>query len=91
MAKFLTQREKRKRKRQPYGQGARIFIDEKTPQIPCVIHDISEGGARLVLKAEHEMPILFSLLLGPKGPRRECRVVRQDGLMLSVAFLLKLN
>jgi len=91
MVKFRTQREKRKHKRQLYGQGARILIDEKTPQISCVIHDISEGGAHLVLQAEHKMPIIFSLLLGPKGPRRECRVVSQDGLMLSVAFWLQPN
>jgi hypothetical protein len=86
-----TQREKRKHKRQIFRHGARIHIDKKTPQIPCVIQDISEGGARLVLKAEHEVPVIFSLLFGPKGPRRECRLVRQDGLTLSVAFLRKLN
>jgi hypothetical protein len=89
MAKFRT--EKRKHKRQQYGQGARIHIDEKTPQIPCVLRNISEGGAALVLKAEYEMPPTFSLLLGPKGPRRECRVARQDGLMVSVVFLPKFN
>jgi hypothetical protein len=89
MAKFRT--EKRKHKRQLYGRGARIHIDEKTPQITCVIHDISEGGAAIGLKAQHDMPTTFSLLLGPKGPRRECRVVRQDGLMVSVVFLPKFD
>jgi PilZ domain len=83
-------REQRKKSRRPLHSEARIFIDGETPQIPCWVKDVSESGARLDLKDERsQLPPTFTLLLGPNGlPRRECAVVRQDGLSLGVIFLI---
>jgi PilZ domain len=83
-------REQRKKNRRPLHSEARIFVDESTSQIPCWVKDVSESGARLILKSEQDrLPPTFTLLLGPNGlPRRECAVVRQDGLSLGVIFLI---
>ena len=54
---------------------------------PCMVTDISEGGARLY--SEIEMPPVFTLAVSGDGVnvRRECRVVWRLGGELGVKFI----
>lgn len=63
-----------------YGSnGARIA--------PCVLRNVSAGGAQLELKREIELPKTFVLALSGKGEvRRRCRIVWQFATVIGVRF-----
>lgn len=84
---FRNRAELRKKPRRAFHYNARIVTGGEAAPIVCSIADISEIGARLALESETEVPDDFVLLLTPKGvPRRNCRVVWRDGLLLGVEF-----
>lgn len=84
---YRTHAELRKKPRRQFHYNARILIDEKTPAIACSIADISEGGARLTLERDKELPEAFMLLLTANGDaRRNCHVVWRTGLTIGVEF-----
>lgn len=79
--------ELRKKPRRQFHYDARILTDDKRPPLRCALADISETGARIVLKNECELPERFMLLLTPNGEaRRLCRIIWRDGLTLGVDF-----
>jgi len=47
--------ELRKQARQHFHYSAKILTDKKEPARPCLITDISEGGARLLLDNNDEI------------------------------------
>jgi hypothetical protein len=81
-------REKRRQKRTLRRNAAWIVLSTGGGRIPCVLWDISEGGARLAAPRPHILPLVFSLVLSKDGrSRRYCRVVwRKDG-HLGVRFI----
>jgi hypothetical protein len=84
---FRRGAELRKKPRRNFHHSARILIDGKNPPRSCLISDISESGARLVLKSDDELPERFTLLLSKAGDvRRICRVVWRAGLNIGVRF-----
>lgn len=77
----------RRKPRRTFRYKARILIDKKGTQIPCVLSDISETGARVKLESEAELPEQFVLLFTPSGSsRRLCRVAWRNGMAVGVAF-----
>lgn len=82
----IVRTEKRRAKRQPIFVSATIALQANQTQA-CMVHDISETGARIETARLEAVPDRFTLLLTPQGfPRRECRVVwRRDGF-LGVTF-----
>jgi hypothetical protein len=81
-------RELRKAKRTPRRNAASILLDGGGTPIPCVLWDISEGGARIAAPRVNALPDVFGLLVG-KDPRarRFCRVVwRREG-QLGIRFI----
>ena len=80
--------ELRKKPRQHFHYAAKILTDKKGPPRPCLISDISEGGARLLLDNNDELPDRFMLLLSARGEaRRRCRVIWRKDLAVGVAFM----
>jgi hypothetical protein len=80
--------ELRKTPRQHFHYAAKILTDRKEPLRPCLISDISEGGARLLLDNNDELPDRFMLLLSARGEtRRRCRVIWRKDLTVGVAFM----
>jgi hypothetical protein len=85
--KFRGRAELRKKPRRQFQYTARILADGATPPRPCAISDISDGGARLVLNSEADLPEQFVLLLTKEGrARRTCRVVWRSGSIVGVEF-----
>lgn len=85
---YRTHAELRKKPRRPFPFNARIATTKDKPLVPCWIADISEGGARLCLARDEELPQIFTLLLTPKGDtRRFCQIIRRDGPTLGVRFI----
>ena len=84
---FRSGAELREKKRQPMCYVARLLVDEKGTLRPCLVSDISDSGARLVLQSDGDLPERFVLLLTKTGKaRRHCRLVWRDGLNLGVEF-----
>jgi len=64
--------EKRKSVRQTVNQPGTVVFG--TVQLSCVIDDLSDGGARLIV--EGELPEVLTLIFkGDSGFERRCRVV----------------
>jgi PilZ domain-containing protein len=63
---------------------AYIMVDNETHQRPCMIHDVSESGARLTIGLRTEIPDTFTLVFA-----RHCRVVRrvEGESQIAVEFL----
>lgn len=79
--------EQRKKPRREFHYNARIVADKDAPPIACMISDISEGGARIALAREVELPDMLVLLLTESGAaRRQCRVIWRDGATIGVKF-----
>lgn len=79
---LLNFRDLRKALRHEIHFPASIRIDEQTPLQTCIIHDISEGGARLTIGLRKETPDNFTLIFS-----RSCRVVRRTDGQIGVEFL----
>ena len=74
----------RKAPRHALHFAARIETDDQSPHRTCMIHDVSEGGARLTIGLRAEIPDIFTLVFS-----RNCRVVRraEDDGQIAVEFL----
>jgi PilZ domain len=79
--------ELRKKPRRAFHYNAQIFVDRETPLLPCLLSDVSESGARIVLGEDVLLPEHFVLLLtASRGPRRQCRVAWRTGTTMGVQF-----
>ncbi len=73
-------------RRQVYIRAKLIGRDQTTP-LDCAVLDISEGGARLGVRAAQDVPQEFTLVLGANGhPYRRCRVVWRKDAHVGVVF-----
>jgi hypothetical protein len=80
--------EKRKDHRQSLKYPAKIDLGDGNPPIPCLLMDVSESGAKIVIEADSDIPERFTLLLaGAGGRRRRCRVVWQEGKQFGAVFI----
>lgn len=61
---------------------AHIAIAEDAPALPCIVMDLSETDARLVVAAADRLPDDFMLLIG--AVERRCRVISRDEIELAV-------
>jgi hypothetical protein len=66
-----------------------VLVGADRPLVPCVICDISEGGARLSMEAPvSDLPPSFILVLDMQAlVHRKCRVVWTAGQFVGVRFL----
>ncbi len=87
VGKFRSETELRQKPRQNLRYAASLLVDDNGTTQPCSISDISESGARLVMKEVVELPDQFILLLTPKGePRRTCSLVWREEKFWGCAF-----
>ena len=83
-----SRREQRKAKRTHRRQAAWVVLDGGMAKIPCVLWDISEGGARIAAAHGGALPDVFGLFLSKDGKsRRFCQVVWRRGRQLGVRFV----
>jgi hypothetical protein len=80
--------EQRRSKRVPRRSAAWIELAGDSARIPCVIWDISDGGARLAAPRPRELPPAFKLILTRDGDaERLCQVVWRSDKQVGVEFL----
>jgi hypothetical protein len=79
--------EKRSARRKSLKYPARIELGDGTPSRECLLSDVSESGARVVLKTIENLPNQFTLLIGSLGAApRVCKVVWRDEAELGLEF-----
>jgi hypothetical protein len=74
----------------PPRPAAEVIFATDTPPVPCVIWDISDGGARLAIahSSLSVLPQKFTLvLLKEAGVMRNCQVVWRDARFVGVKFI----
>ncbi len=78
--------EQRRAKRTPRRNAAWIELTGGA-RIPCVVWDISDGGARLAAPRPSDLPPAFKLLTRDGDVERLCQVVWRNDKQLGVEFL----
>jgi len=78
--------ERRRSSRRRAYLGARASCEQLGTSDACVVRNLSEGGAQLVLSGSTLMPDAFDLALRDSGEARRVRVVWRDGRRLGVAY-----
>jgi hypothetical protein len=78
--------EKRKNRRQPVHYRARLELRPGRP-VGCVLTDVSDTGARLMVPYSDKVPERFVLWLNDSGlARRTCQVVWRKPHQIGVRF-----
>jgi hypothetical protein len=81
-------RERRKNIRVEWNTPARIRLHNSRDSLPCVVHDLSNTGARITMPDTAKVSNQFTLELSPDGKRvRVCRVVWRTSAELGVEFI----
>ena len=78
--------EQRRAKRTPRRNAAWIELTGGA-RIPCVVWDISDGGARLAAPRPSELPPAFKLLTRDGDSERLCQVVWRSDKQIGVQFI----
>lgn len=78
--------DKRRRRRTRTRLAAAITIDESSPTIPCVVWDISDGGAKLAAGHPRLLPERFTLMF-PNSTHRRCQVRWRSEKFIGVTFV----
>ena len=76
----------RRQQRRRHVRIASILIGDAQAAIPCVILDVSIGGARLHVHEPDEVPDRFRLLQIASNEEHDCAVVWRRGNEMGVKF-----
>jgi hypothetical protein len=80
--------EQRETVRRVVRLGATIVGADNSVLAPCLMADVSPGGARLIVQSPAALPDRFALVLSRDGGlRRECAVAWRSNNALGVEFL----
>jgi hypothetical protein len=81
-------RESRKNVRRWMRREAKIILEPHKLPIRCVVHDLSDGGARLSFIAPlPHLPRSITLVLFKNSVQRDCELVWTDGHFVGVKFV----
>ena len=84
----MARRERRRNFRVEWNAPARIRYHGRRATLPCVVHNLSNTGARITAPNVATMPDEFILLLSSRGDRlRDCRVIWRTKFELGVEFV----
>ena len=85
------QTERRKHARVQWVMSGEIAAANNHGQtVRCLVHDLSEGGARLTMIDAGRLPNTFKISVGPGEPFHDCRVVWGSQRAVGIAFLIPL-
>jgi len=78
----------RRSERNDSNVPAVIRTADAAPALPCVVCNLSEGGAKLLLEGSDALPAEFILFLRPNSPvGRRCQVIWRLGNKVGVRFV----
>jgi PilZ domain len=69
-------------------RDAHVLIEGSKQSIRCLVHDISNGGARLSFTAPlAALPRTFTLVLFKDSVQRDCELVWSDRRVVGIKFI----
>ena len=81
--------ERRQQTRVQWVSPGKIELGDGSPDLICLVHDLSNGGAKLSSVVSENLPDIFKLCLAPsRGSARECRAVWRSKRSVGVALLV---
>jgi hypothetical protein len=87
-AMLARSRESRKSVRRWMRRDAQVIFEGHGQPIRCVVHDISNGGARVSFTAPFAiLPRTFTLVLFKDSVQRDCELVWTDRRVVGVKFI----
>ncbi len=78
-------RKKRAKDRTPTFKTGRVIFSGRS-EAPCVIKDLTDSGARIVLEGEAALPPQVTLVIAAIGSRKEARVIWQADREVGLSF-----
>lgn len=79
--------ERRKHLRVEWVSPGTIYVGDGSPGRPCLVSNLSNGGARISRVDSDRLPDEFMLSLSPRrGPSRKCRIVWRTKHDVGVEF-----
>ena len=78
---------RRKHVRRRSNAPGTIEVYEGAPGVPCVLENISDGGAGLRFETNILLPPVFTLSVPAEKVARRCECVGQDGNRVGVSFV----
>jgi hypothetical protein len=84
---MIPRTEQRQSERNSANTAAVIRLENGDRTIPCLVSNLSEGGAKLVVGEPEQLPSEFILFLRPNSPvGRRCKVIWRIGDKIGVRF-----
>lgn len=77
--------DKRSQDRTPTFRAGKVIFSGRN-EIPCVIKDCTQEGARVALEGELALPEEVVLVIAQAGVRRAAHVIWQDGREVGLEF-----
>jgi hypothetical protein len=78
---------KRRNERSSSNISAVIRTEDASFSAACVVRNLSEGGAKLIINEQRQLPSEFILFLRPNSPvGRRCQVMWQVGKKVGIRF-----
>jgi hypothetical protein len=78
--------ERRSAPRHETYKAARIAFGGTRPVTPCIVRNVSEGGACLTVERAIDVPDAFKLVFASAEPSRICYVMWRQQKRIGVAF-----
>jgi hypothetical protein len=84
---FLAADLRRSRRKSTCKLGA-IQVDNCSPDIECLVWDVSEGGAKIEPLSVNQVPNEFEIFIDEQDVRRSCAVIWRKKRKIGVAFVI---
>jgi mitochondrial fission protein ELM1 len=81
----MRPREQRKSVRVKVQCQAAMKTAEASPQVDCIVSDISQTGAKILIDPSVQLPQEFTLLLS-QNVKRHCKVIWRNEKQIGVRF-----
>jgi PilZ domain len=78
--------EKRRSQRHRTLKGGKIYFHKSWAGIDCVVRDLSEGGAGIIVESEAGIPERFNLVISSTSLNRPCRLAWRLQNRIGVSF-----
>ena len=79
--------DRRQHLRVEWASSGRIELPDGKTKRFCIVHDVSNGGARLTSIGHETLPDTFKLRLSPRDQSRNCKVIWRTTRSVGVEFL----
>jgi hypothetical protein len=78
--------DERRHVRRPVHLAAKINVGRSLRD--CTVLDLSDSGARVAIRAPHEVPDTIAICMSPRGfPIRPCKVIWRSDKEIGIEFL----